>query len=99
MLASHRLNWHCRLCMALSSRERTILDIERDWWLSSPTKERAIRERLGCTPAAYYAALRRLAGSPEAAEYDPLVMKRLERRTRLREKARISGGAALQPPR
>jgi hypothetical protein len=85
--------------MALSSRERMILDVERDWWLSAPTKERAIRERLGCSPATFYAALRRLAASREAFEYDPLVVKRLERRLLRRRRARLSGGAALQPPR
>jgi hypothetical protein len=87
------------LVMALSTRERSILDLERDWWLSSPTKERAIRERLGCSPATFYAALRRLAGSPEARAYDPLVMKRLERRIARRRRARLSGGTAVQPPR
>lgn len=84
--------------MALSTRERSILDLERDWWLSSPTKERAIRERLGCSPAAFYAALRRLLGSKDALAYDPLVMKRLERRVQRRRRERLSG-TVVQPRR
>jgi len=85
--------------MALSARERSILDLERDWWLTASTKEQAIRGRLGCSPATYYASLRRLASSREAFEYDPLVIKRLERRLARRRRARFTGGTAVQPPR
>ena len=85
--------------MALSARERSILDLERDWWLGAATKEQAIRDRLGCSPATFYATLRRLVSSREAFEYDPLVMKRLERRAARRRRARFTGGTAIQPPR
>ncbi|MHB8246321.1 MAG: DUF3263 domain-containing protein [Acidimicrobiales bacterium] len=66
--------------MALTERQRLVLDLEREWWLHAPTKQAAIRQRLACSPTAYYAALRRLVSSPDALSYDPLVIKRLRRR-------------------
>jgi hypothetical protein len=66
--------------MALTERERKVLDLERDWWLASPSKRHAIHERLGLSTGAYYGVLRRLADSPEASAYDPLVIRRLRRR-------------------
>ena len=63
--------------MTLTDRERDVLDVERDWWLSAPSKRQAIRERLGLSPGAYYGVLRRLAYSKEAFAYDPLVVHRL----------------------
>ena len=77
--------------MGLTTRERDMLDLERGWWLSSPTKERAIRDRLGCSPAAYYAALRRLSATREAYDYDPLVVLRLRRRQARRRRERFVG--------
>jgi Protein of unknown function (DUF3263) len=77
--------------MALSTRERDLLDLERDWWLRAPTKKGAIRDRLGCSPASYYAALRRLTGSDEAFEYDPLVVQRLRKRLDHQRRARLGG--------
>jgi hypothetical protein len=77
--------------MGLSTRERQVLDLERDWWRSASTKQIAIRERLGCSPAAYYAALRRLVASDEAFRYDPLVVQRVRRRHAREQRARVSG--------
>lgn len=80
--------------MALTEREREVLDLECGWWLWSPTKQRAIRDRLGCSPASYYAALRRLAASEEAYAYDPLVIGRLRRRQSRRRRQRLAGSDA-----
>jgi len=77
--------------MALSTREREVLDLERDWWRSGSTKKAAIRQRLGCSPAAYYTALRRLVASDDAFRYDPLVVQRLRRRHAREQRARVSG--------
>jgi hypothetical protein len=88
--------------MALSTREREILDLEREWWRTAPTKQSAIRDRLGCSPAAYYAVLRRLADSKEAFGYDPLVVQRLRRRLARERRARVTGetlGPARHHPR
>jgi hypothetical protein len=77
--------------MALSAREREVLDLERDWWRSAPTKRDAIQDRLGCSPAAYYAVLRRVVGSEEAFRYDPLVVQRVRRRRDRERRARVFG--------
>jgi hypothetical protein len=82
--------------MALTEREREMLDLERDWWLHAATKEQAIRDRLNCSPASYYAALRRLASSAAAFDYDPLVIARLRRRRDERRRSRFAADPALR---
>lgn len=82
--------------MALTDRERKVLDLERDWWVSSTSKREAIHERLGLSPGVYYGVLRRLADSPEAFAYDPLVIHRLRRRRVLRRTARYESGPELE---
>ena len=77
--------------MTLSTREREVLDLEREWWRSGSTKQVAIRDRLGCSPGAYYAALRRLVASEEAFRYDPLVVQRVRRRQERERRARVAG--------
>ena len=77
--------------MTLTDRERDVLDLERDWWLSAPSKRQAIHERLGLTPGTYYGVLRRLAASPEAFAYDPLVIHRVRRRLVRRRRDRYEG--------
>lgn len=82
--------------MALSERERQVLDLERDWWVTAPSKQAAIAERIGCSSGAYYAALRRLATEPEAFAYDPLVVQRLRKRAERQRRARAIGGAQVE---
>jgi len=82
--------------MALTDRDRNVLDVERDWWLSAPSKRQAIHERLGLSPGAYYGVLRRLADSPEAFAYDPLVVHRLRRRRVRRRRDRFESGPWLE---
>ncbi|MGO9334846.1 MAG: DUF3263 domain-containing protein [Acidimicrobiales bacterium] len=82
--------------MTLTDRDRGVLDVERDWWLSSPSKRQAIHERLWLSPGAYYGLLRRLAGSPEAFAYDPLVVHRVQRRLVRRRRDRYEGGPRLE---
>jgi len=77
--------------MTLTERERSVLDVERDSWLSSPSKRQAIHERLGLTPSAYYGVLRRLSASPEAFAYDPLVVHRVRSRLVRRRRERYEG--------
>jgi hypothetical protein len=81
--------------MALSERERAILDLERTWWVSGGTKELTMRRRASLSPARYHQLLRRLVDSAEAYSYDPLVVARL-RRARA---ARRSHGLAGPPHR
>ena len=63
----------------LSQRDKLVLDFERTWWMLPGPKDRAIREHLGIGAGVYYQALRRLVEDPEAADYDPLTIRRLRR--------------------
>jgi hypothetical protein len=77
--------------VALTDRDRAILDFERGWWLLPASKGSSIRERLALSPTRYYQLLNVLLDDPAAAAYDPLVVHRL-RRTRLRRRrARVEG--------
>ncbi len=84
--------------MALSERERAILDFERTWWTEPGPKEIAIRERFDVSPARYYQVLTDLLESPEAMAYDPLVVRRLRRVRDRRRRARFEGRSAGEPP-
>lgn len=83
--------------MALSERERAILEFERSWWKESRPKEAAIRDRLGLAPTTYYRQLAVLAESAEAREYDPLLVLRLRRERSLRRRERFEGRSAGGP--
>ncbi len=84
--------------MALSDRDRAILDFERSWWTEPGSKELAIRGRFELSPARYYQVLNELLESPEAAAYDPLVVRRLRRMRTRRRRARFEGRSAGGPP-
>jgi hypothetical protein len=88
--------------MALSDRDRAILELERDWWLDpGTTKEAAIRSRLGLSGSRYRELLHELLDSPEAMAFDPLVVRRTRRQRERNRKARFEGrsGSAGEPPR
>ncbi len=84
--------------MALSERDRAVLDFERCWWTQAGPKQVAIRERLDLSAARYYQVLNRLLESDEAIAYDPLVVHRLRRRRDRRRRARYGGRSADGPP-
>jgi hypothetical protein len=83
--------------MPLSSRDRAILDFERNWWALPGPKEQDIRRTFEFSPARYYQVLSELLDSDEALAYDPLVVRRLrrlrERRRRARWVGRPAGGS------
>jgi hypothetical protein len=79
------------LPVALSDRDRAILDLEREWWTLPGRKETAIRERLGLSPARYYELLGHLIDREDAASYEPLVVRRLRRGREQRRRARFEG--------
>ena len=85
--------------MALSERDRAILDFERTWWLHPGPKENAIRVRLDLSTARYYKRLNDLLDEPEAYDYDPLVIRRLRRVRERRRGRRFQGRSAGEPPR
>ena len=84
--------------MALSDRDRAILDFERSWWAQPGPKGAAIRDRFALSPTRYYELLRALSDSDDAAAYDPLVIRRLRRSQSRRRRARLEGRPASQPP-
>lgn len=84
--------------MALTERDKAIIDFERSWWAEPGPKETAIRERFELSTTRYYQLLNELLESAEAAEYDPLVVRRLRRLRDRRRRARYEGRAAQQGP-
>lgn len=80
--------------MALSERERAVLELERSWWQQPGSKEAAIRERLGVSPSRYYQLLADLADRPEALAHDPLTVRRVRCARARRQRARSAGPAA-----
>jgi hypothetical protein len=83
--------------MALSDRDRAILEFERWWWTQSGPKESAIRERFDLSPTRYYQVVNELMDNPDAMEHDPLVVRRLKRSRDRRRRARFEGRSAGQP--
>ena len=77
--------------MALTDRDRAILDFERSWWTESGPKDTAIRERFELSGTRYYQLLTELLDDPEAMEYDPLLVRRLRRLRERRRRARVEG--------
>jgi hypothetical protein len=84
--------------MALSDRDRAILDFERSWWTEPGTKRTAIERRFRMSSGRYYQLLGQLLESSDAASYDPLVVLRLRRRRDRRRRARYEGSSAGEPP-
>jgi hypothetical protein len=84
--------------MALSERDRAVLDLERSWWQEPGSKEAAIRTRLGISAARYYRLLAAVVESPEALAHDPLVVLRVRRARSRRRQARFEGAAAGRGP-
>jgi hypothetical protein len=84
--------------MALSDRDRAILDFERSWWMEPGSKRAAIELRFQMSSGRYYQLLGQLVTSREAAAYDPLVVLRLRRRRDRRRRARYEGSSAGEPP-
>ncbi len=75
--------------MALTERDRAILDFERSWWSEPGLKDSAILERFDLSAARYYQILGELLDLPEALEYDPLGVRRLRRLRDRRRRERV----------
>ena len=87
--------------MALSDRDRAILEFERDWWLEPGTKEAALRARLDLSPSRYRELLYAIIDEPDALAFDPLVVRRTRKVRERNRKARFEGKgrSAGEPPR
>ena len=66
--------------MGLQERDLRILAFERRVWRTQGAKELAIRESFAMSATRYYQILNELIDRPEAAEFDPLLVKRLRAR-------------------
>ena len=83
--------------VALTDRDRAILDFERSWWTEPGPKESAIRARFELSPTRYYKLLSEMLDDPAAVDYDPLVVRRLRRVRDVRRRARYEGRSAGGP--
>ncbi len=80
--------------MALTERERAILQVECSWWAGDnphPSKEAAIRSVLGLSPTRYYELIGHLIDAPDAERHDPLLVRRLRRARAERRRVRFEG--------
>ena len=75
--------------MALTDRDRKILDLERAWWTEAAPKDAQIRERFELSTTRYHQLLAELLDDEEALSYDPLVVRRLRRQRDRRRRARL----------
>jgi hypothetical protein len=80
----------------LDERSRAILDFEGSWWKHPGSKERAIRVRFDLSTARYYQLLNRLIDTPDAIEYDPMLVRRLRRLRTARRRQRFAGDLGVQ---
>ncbi len=83
--------------MALTERDKSILDFERSWWAEDGPKDTAIRDRFELSTTRYYQLLSELLESAAAYEYDPLVVRRLRRLRDRRRRARFEGRSVQEP--
>ena len=72
----------------LSDRDRGILEFERQWWKYAGAKEQAIRDLFDMSATRYYQIVNTLIDTPEALEFDPMLVKRLRRLRATRQRAR-----------
>jgi hypothetical protein len=80
--------------MALSERDRAILDFEGSWWTEQGSKDMAIKARFGLSSSRYRQILSALIDASEAEVFAPLVVRRLRRDRALRRRQRYEGGPA-----
>jgi hypothetical protein len=77
--------------MELSPRERALIDFERVWWQLGTRKDDEIRRRFGMSASSYYRSLHALLEHPAAMAYDPLTVRRLQRRREQARRGRVEG--------
>lgn len=81
--------------MSLSVKSKMTLDLEANWFKYAGAKEGVVRDLFSESATRYYMRLNRLIDTPEALEYQPLVVKRLRR---LREARRLQRNASYRLP-
>ena len=76
---------------SLTDRQLDILTFERQWWKHVDPRTHSVRQLFGCSPLQYRRELAEIIDLPEAAAYDPLLVKRLRRQREARETAARTG--------
>lgn len=84
--------------VVLSERHQAMLELERMAWTLDEPKDAAIRARFAMAPEAYYAELNTLIDEPSALEFDPLVVRRLQRLRERRRRARLDPSTGVAAP-
>jgi hypothetical protein len=77
--------------LALTERERAIIEFEGSWWMQDEARDAIIRSRFQCSSEDYYQELNQLLDHPGALTFDPLVVRRLRRQRERRRRARLDG--------
>ncbi len=60
----------------LSGLDRAVLDLAARGWTGPGPRDRAVRERLGMSPTAYFQHLNALLDDPAALRHDPVTVNR-----------------------
>lgn len=87
------------LKVSLTERDFAILEFERFSWQNSGTKQEAIRRTFSISPARYYQLRDSLIDKPAAIEFDPLVVKRLQRDRKFRRSKKLGISISNNPIR
>lgn len=90
--------WVTLVGMALTQRDRAILDFERTWWQETGSKEAAIRKRFELSTTRYYQLLNELLDDGDALAYDPMVVRRLRRLRDRRRRSKFGQTAVSRQP-
>ena len=80
----------------ISERDRAVLGFERQWWKYSGAKEAAIRELFDMSATRYYQLINSLIDTPEAMEFDPMMVKRLRRMRSSRQASRSANRSNIR---
>ena len=85
--------------MSLTERDFAILEFERSAWQNNGTKHEAIRQTFSISPARYYQLRDSLIDKPTALEFDPMVVKRLQRARKFRRSKKLGISISNNPIR
>jgi hypothetical protein len=83
------------LVVELNDEDRALLTFECGWWTEPGLKTERIRRELNMSSSRYYKRLAELIDTPEAFEFDPLLVRRLRKRRLLDD----TFGVASERPR
>ena len=85
--------------MTLTERDMAIIEFERSAWKSSETKEKSIRQTFSISTARYYQLRDSLLDKQEALNFDPMVIKRLQRDRKVRRSKKLGISISNNPIR